>query len=338
MSEQAMDGDSSDEPGRRSRRALLAGAAGALGVIAAETVIKAAPAQAGTDGDVVLGADNPAPGFTTLDTTGVGSVGALGALSNTTTGVQPAAFVGNDGSGPGVTSFSYGGGEGIYAQSGTLEGTNKGVTSTGAHGVSDASFGSGVWGENVGGGYGVSGNTTSTGIGGKPAVNGTNGGSGPGVYGTSNGGAALYGLNTSGTEGVYAQSGVTTGTTPGATRTGIHGVTNSSDAGAVWGENLGGGDGVKGTSGSGSGLHGQASALTGIGVLAENTGGGTALKVSGPSIFSRSGTVVIPSGATKATVTPPGGLSSAALVLAVMQNVAGSVMVKAVVPNPGAGT
>jgi hypothetical protein len=37
-------------------------------------------------------------------------------------------------------------------------------------------------------------------------------------------------------------------------------------------------------------------------------------------------------------VTPPGGLSASALVLALMQNVTGGVMVKAAVPNPGAGT
>jgi hypothetical protein len=82
--------------------------------------------------------------------------------------------------------------------------------------------------ENVGGGWGVSGNTTSAGIAGKPAVNGTNGGSGPGVCGTSSGGAALYGLNTSGTEGLYTQSGVTGGTTSGTARSGVHGVTNGS--------------------------------------------------------------------------------------------------------------
>jgi hypothetical protein len=93
-----------------------------------------------------------------------------------------------------------------------------------------------------------------------------------------------------------------------------------------------------------------------VGVLADNTGGGLALKaagtsefaaaatfdasiqVSGPSLFSRSGTVVIPSGTKTATVTPPGGLSASALVLGLMQNVTGGVMVKAAVPNPGAGT
>jgi hypothetical protein len=60
--------------------------------------------------------------------------------------------------------------------------------------------------------------------------------------------------------------------------------------------------------------------------------------VNGPSVFSRSGAVTIASGQTKATVTPPGGLSAAALVLALMQNVAGGVTVKAAIPNPSAGT
>ena len=47
---------------------------------------------------------------------------------------------------------------------------------------------------------------------------------------------------------------------------------------------------------------------------------------------------MIPSGSKTATVTPPGGLTSASLVMALMQNVTGGVMVKAAVPNPGAGT
>jgi hypothetical protein len=42
----------------RSRRELLAGAAGVLGVIAAEVIGQGTPAYAGMDGDVVLGAPN----------------------------------------------------------------------------------------------------------------------------------------------------------------------------------------------------------------------------------------------------------------------------------------
>jgi hypothetical protein len=36
--------------------------------------------------------------------------------------------------------------------------------------------------------------------------------------------------------------------------------------------------------------------------------------------------------------TPPGGLTSSSLAMALMQNLTGGVMVKAAVPNPGAGT
>jgi hypothetical protein len=209
--------------------------------------------------------------------------------------------------------------------------------------VTDSPTDSGVWGENIGGGYGMFGSTSSVGITGGARCAGLNNGSGPGVRGASKGGAGLYGFAPA-SEGLYARSGNTDGTTPGATRSGVHGVSDSPGAGAVWGENVGGGDGVKGTSGAGSGLHGQATAAAGVGVLAENTGGGLALKATGPVELdarvsvSRSGSVVIPSGASKATVTPPGGLTASSLVLAVMQNVAGGVMVKAAVPNPGAGT
>jgi hypothetical protein len=104
-----------------------------------------------------------------------------------------------------------------------------------------------------------------------------------------------------------------------------------------------GGDGVKGTS-AGNGVRGVASAAGGVGVLAENTAGGLALHASGSAqfdakvSFARSGMVVIPSGVKTATVTPPGGVSASTLVLALMQNTAGGVMVKAAVPNPGAGS
>src|SRR2546428_231176 len=87
------------------------------------------------------------------------------------------------------------------------------------------------------------------------------------------------------------------------------------------------GGGVSGAGlGSGIGVSGHSATATGTGMLADNTGGGNALRVSGPSLFSRSGTVVIPFGQTKATVAPPGGLTASALVLALMQNVTGGVM------------
>jgi len=92
------------------------------------------------------------------------------------------------------------------------------------------------------------------------------------------------------------------------------------------------GEGVVGV-GPVSGVHGTCEISSGVGVLAENLSGGMALLVSGPAAFSRSGTVVIPSGS-KSAVVPAAALSAASLVLALMQNVAGGVAVKAAVPDP----
>jgi hypothetical protein len=332
-------------------------------VFGAGALAKAGSAKAGTDGDVVLGAYNLSATTTVIDST-ASPVDALelyaatgnGLLAQTSSPSNSGVAGRNDAVGPGVFGQSFGGAglygfgsgspgsEGVYGQSGAVSGTTPGKSRNGVHGVTNSGSDSGVWGENVGGGYGMFGSTSSSGgISGGAGVAGLNNGSGPGLRGASGTGAGIYGFATS-SEGLYARSGNTDGTTPGTTRSGVHGVTNSPSAGAVWGENVGGGDGVKGTSGAGNGLHGQATASGGVGVLAENSGGGLALHASGPAqldgiaSFARSGKVTIPSGAKTATVTPAGGLGASALVLAVMQNVAGGVMVKAVVPNPGAGT
>ena len=61
--------------------------------------------------------------------------------------------------------------------------------------------------------------------------------------------------------------------------------------------------------------------------------GSDGLRVIGRSTFERSGTVVIPSGS-KSAVVPMSNLSATSLVLALMQNVAGGVAVKAAVPDP----
>jgi hypothetical protein len=153
-----------------------------------------------------------------------------------------------------------------------------------------------------------------TGIG--AGVTGTGGPNGIGVVGNggSTSGSGVVGVGTGGLAGVLGQAGGNSGS--------------------------GSGDGVFGVGGGsgGNGVRGTATAAGGVGVLAENTNGGPAFQATGPALFSRSGTAVIPSGKTKGTVTPPGGLSSSALVLAIMQNVTGGVMVKAAVPSPGTGT
>ena len=262
----------------RSRRLLLAGAAGALGLLAGEAIAPATPAQAGTDGDVVLGSLNNASSTTTIDTVTSGqntvalAAADARALSMVNESLSQTVFAANSGGGAALYGFS-GGGEGLYGQSGITSGTRPGQTRNGVHGVSDSPTDSGVWGEAVGGGVGVAGATSTFGVNGNPAVTGVNLGSGPGVKG----------------------------------------------------ESRGGGTAVQGLTGSG-----------GIGVLAEASGGGTALEVSGPALFSRSGLVTI-TGQAAATVSVPGGLSSSALILALLQTSVANLWVRAAEPNQVTG-
>ena len=81
-----------------------------------------------------------------------------------------------------------------------------------------------------------------------------------------------------------------------------------------------------------AGVHGFSVSSTGFGVLAENAGDGTALKVAGPSEFSRSGLVNIAAPANSAVVSGV-ALTASSLVLATLQNKLGGVMVASAVPN-----
>jgi len=264
--------------GGRSRRLLLAGAAGALGLLAGEAIAPATAAQAGTDGDVVLGGLNNASSTTTIQTitSGQDTVALAAAdartLSVVNEGLSQTVFAANSGDGAALYGFSAGG-EGLYGQSGITSGTRPGQTRNGVHGVSDSPTDSGVWGEAVGGGVGVAGATSTFGVNGNPAVTGVNLGSGPGVKG----------------------------------------------------ESRGGGTAVQGLTGSG-----------GIGVLAQASGGGTALEVSGPALFSRSGMVTITAQQT-VTVSVPGGLSASALALALLQTPVANLWVRAAEPNQVTG-
>jgi hypothetical protein len=338
------------------RRLLKFGGVAAAGALVGMTA-KASPAEAGTDGDVILSADNfgNAQGRTgILDNFSSNEV--FGAFNDATSG---AAIRGRAHVDAGYWQTDRLNAIGVYGES--LDGTGvmgRSSNSTAVEGISDA-------------GAGVAGITGATE---NPGVLAKNNGLGPAVFAlaeigvgvlavsTGNFSPAVLGRSQAQAEGVYGQSGLTPGTSAGATRTGIHGVTDSASDAAMWGEAVNGGIGVTGSTtsasnaavrganhgsgpgvlgsstGSGAGVAGTTASSTGIGVFAQNTGGGSALTVSGPSVFSRSGVVTIPSGQTKATVAPPGGLSAAALVLAIMQNVAGGVSVKAAVPNPTAGT
>jgi hypothetical protein len=87
---------------RRSRRELLAGAAGALGVIAAEAIGRATPARAADGDPVILGQNNSASGQTYITSSlsgfGVGSAGSPAIIGQTTLNVGP----GVQGFGPAV--------------------------------------------------------------------------------------------------------------------------------------------------------------------------------------------------------------------------------------------
>src|SRR5439155_15022498 len=99
----------------------------------------------------------------------------------------------------------------------------------------------------------------------------------------------------------------------------------------VVGTGGGTGNGVEGHASTGWGVFGVSS--NGVGVVAENTGAGPALQVAGPSVFSRSGIATFPLGAKSLTVTGI-PLTTASLVLAIMQRVIGGILVQAVVPDP----
>jgi hypothetical protein len=342
---------------------LLAGAAGALGLLAGETILNATPAQAGTDGDVVLGAHNTTVGYTWIDTRADPYVGDPALLvSASVDNTQSALYVFNDtpqGSTPGPAIWARSAAEGLYGSSGSSPASPG--TRNGVYGTTDSPADSGVWGEAVAGGYGVSGSTNTNGLSYPAGVYGANLGSGPGVKATSSGGAAVYGLGSANSEGVYAQSGVSQGTSPGATRNGVHGVTDSPADSGVWGEAVGGGYGVSGSTntmghsypagvyganlGSGPGVKGYAlngtgvyglAGPNGVAVAATNSGDGTALQVIGRAAFTRAGSVTITAPATTATVTPPGGLAGT-LVLALLQTAAPGIWVTAAVPDASTG-
>jgi hypothetical protein len=166
---------------KRSRRELLAGAAGVAGVIAAQTVIGAQPAYAGTDGDVVLGADNQPTG------------GATGVQSTNITGLH------------GRSTAS--GGTGVFGED--LVSRGFGVHGTGRH--------TGVRGDGVGGSgnYGVFGSgdtgvfgSGDTGVFGSGDI-GVGGSGNYGVFGSSNHFGVFGSGNDVGVGGVSGNVGVT---------------------------------------------------------------------------------------------------------------------------------
>src|SRR5258708_21152230 len=136
---------------RRPRRQLLAGGTGGLAaVLPAEALARRAPAYAGTDGDVVLGAFNNETAATAISNTTSGGSGLLGLAA----GIGSAGLAGQTDVGRGVSGDSDHGqalyrksplGEGVYAQSGVHQ-SGSTPSRNGVHGVTDSQFDSAVWG------------------------------------------------------------------------------------------------------------------------------------------------------------------------------------------------
>jgi hypothetical protein len=188
-----------------SRRALLAGALGGLGALAASAIGRASPVRAGVDGDVVLGSAS-------------NSTATVTAITNTTTGDQAfAAYATGAGSGVyGQSSSSYGVwgssslGSGVYGYSNSGTGVyGFSASAWGLHGQSSATDAA----ANVGWSYGDS--TALIGYSGTvspPAAKAKTGVYGyasqdnfsRGVIGESPAGIGVYGITTSGYGGYFA--------------------------------------------------------------------------------------------------------------------------------------
>ena len=354
-----------------SRRALLAGAAGAAAAVAVEALGHAAPARAATGNNAILGVpnfeetpmsiQNTTPdgvalvgigdGVQVLDGSPFIITGPLGNPANT--GIRG---IGSDKGVLGesrLADASLAAGIGVQGASGSGPGV-RGDSSSGPGVRGNSASGDGVEGVTPGGGVGVLGSSAS----------------GPGVHGDSQTGDGVVGVRTStsgGGAGVQGFSGVSE--SPSTFRVGVRGVglvsgvlgeAGVEGANGVQGRSTGGpgvrgdsfsgngfaaGDGVLGFSGEGAGVHGLSNSGTGIFGEATNTGAKavvashsnpaeTALAVTGKAVFSRSGIATIPVGMSSVTV-PGVPLTASSLVLATVQTNNG-VYVTAAVPNvPG---
>jgi len=186
---------------RQTRRQLLTGGTGALAAILAAEAIAPAPAQAGVDGDVVLGEQNSTDRTTSIDNLTT-HFPVLSCTSNTGIGVsgfssQGVAIDGDSKTGDGVRGNSDHAGRGVFGTSNTGDGV-RGESSAGigVHGIGDG-VSTGVQGVSTRG-TGVAGfSDTGTAVfalnasRAQSAVSGQNLGSGPGVSGFSKDGPGV---------------------------------------------------------------------------------------------------------------------------------------------------
>jgi hypothetical protein len=287
MAETLREGDSRGDKTRHSRRQLLAGAAGALGAIAAEALVKATAVQATQGQDLFAGVYNSEDATTIIENTG-----------SLPFGFDGLEVRGRGDSGTGVKGVAGGG-------SGT------GVVGTGGY-----PFGTGVIGSAATAGIGVAG-SGDIGVEGVPTSGTPNRLGVRGRADTVSGGTGVIGLALDGS-GVVGKS---------ISGSGVYGVagtyTGAAGSGAVVGDST-----------TSAGVVGFTSAASRAAAEFTHVAGKTALKVTGLSVFSRSGKVAIKNTAKAATVTGV-PLTASSLILATVQNSLG-VWVASAVPNvPG---
>jgi hypothetical protein len=280
---------------KRSRREILAGAVGAIAVLGAEAITRPLAAQATQGMPIIAGQTNDETNTTIIQNKGIGDgVQAIGAAG---------AFAG----GAGLTSFG---------------GNPDGL---GVWGIGGDPNGIGVVGQSHGIGPGVRGSAPGTGVGGfgDIGVEGIATGDSPnrlGVRGradTVSGGTGVIGLALDGS-GVVGKS---------QSGSGVYGVAGNYSGASASGA-------VVGDSTTKAGVVGFTSAASRAAAEFTHVAGKTALKVTGLSVFSRSGKVAIKDTTKAATVTGV-PLTASSLILATVQNSVG-VWVASAVPNvPG---
>jgi hypothetical protein len=150
---------------KRSRRELIAGAAGALGVMAAQSVAGAQSAMAADGDPVILGAFNAETNPTYISNEGQGdglSVTGGGPAPGHHAGGTGVVGVGGDPDSNGVLGAAQGFGIGVLGHGGVTDGvgvvgTGGGANGTGVRGIGAFDNGTGVEGRGGGTGAGVRG-------------------------------------------------------------------------------------------------------------------------------------------------------------------------------------
>jgi hypothetical protein len=305
----------------RPRRAVLAGALGAIGVIAGRALGAPAATKAANGGSVLIG-DASNTGTLATGLTNSASGGDALSLSGTAAG---RGLVAKSGTGVGVHGHS-----GATAPVPSLDG----ISGVGVLGSTQDELGTGGLGQ-------APSTVTSNSVG--LEGDGDTGVLGSGIFGTvgvtSATGIGVYGsASASAAPPVYGKTGVIGQSDLGGTAivgfTGAAAPVPPPDTGIYGRSNTGGtnGRGLTGFCASGIGLLGQTN--TGVGVRAySGTNTGMALRVSGKAAFDRSGKLTITAGHSSITLTGI-PLTSASFILATLQTNVTGLSIQAAVTNP----